>query len=229
MFALPGLVLSDFFLCFEACLLVDHGRSLRAFCMTKERAFLRPCRDVFAWAASTKRKSCWTGTVRDPPLPFCLCPSILPCWRNLDRLGCYCPLFEMGGDGAPQPGTTGRRWQALTRLGFPTRCPVATILICTSAGKLVGRRGVVVRGTTRGLGGVRNVKLSRTRCVLGCRSEVGRDRGPAVGNVLLCLCTPGESYIPVVRTSRDERLRLPVTRPFKVVWPGRAYILNVEA
>lgn len=106
----------------------------------------------------------------------------------MDKLGCYYPLLEGGDDGAPQPDTTGRRWQALTRLGFPTRCPVATILICTSAGNSVGCRGVVVRGTTRGLGGVRNVKLSRTRCVLGCRSEVGKDRGAAAGDVLLCLC-----------------------------------------
>lgn len=41
--------------CFAACLLVDHGRSLLAFCMTNERALRR---DVFAADASTKRNSC---------------------------------------------------------------------------------------------------------------------------------------------------------------------------
>jgi hypothetical protein len=61
--ALPGLVLPSVFLCFAAFLLVDQGRSLRAFCMTNERAFRRPWRDVFACAASTKRKSCRTGTI----------------------------------------------------------------------------------------------------------------------------------------------------------------------
>ena len=45
-----GLVLSGLpvFLCFAACLLVDHGFFLRAFCITKERALRRPWRDVFA-------------------------------------------------------------------------------------------------------------------------------------------------------------------------------------
>lgn len=58
-----GLVLSGLFLCFAACLLVDHGRSLRAFCITKERALRRPCLELFAFAASTKRNSCWIGTM----------------------------------------------------------------------------------------------------------------------------------------------------------------------
>lgn len=57
-----GLVLSGLFLCLAACLLVDHGRSLRAFCITNERALRRPCLELFAFAASTKRNSCWTAT-----------------------------------------------------------------------------------------------------------------------------------------------------------------------
>jgi hypothetical protein len=56
--ALLGLVLLGLFLCFAAYLLVDHGFSLRAFCMTKERAFRRPWRDALACVESTKRKSC---------------------------------------------------------------------------------------------------------------------------------------------------------------------------
>jgi hypothetical protein len=57
---LLGLVLSGLpvFLCFAAFLLVDHGSFLRALRITKERAFRRPWRDVFAWVASTNRKSC---------------------------------------------------------------------------------------------------------------------------------------------------------------------------
>lgn len=43
-FILPEVVLLELpvLRCLAACLLVDHGRSLRAFCMTKERAFRRP-------------------------------------------------------------------------------------------------------------------------------------------------------------------------------------------
>jgi hypothetical protein len=55
-----GLVFSGLLLCLAACLLVDHGRSLRAFCITKERAFRRPCLELFAFDASTKRNSCLT-------------------------------------------------------------------------------------------------------------------------------------------------------------------------
>jgi hypothetical protein len=44
---------------FATCLLVDHGFSRLAFCITKERAFRRPCCEPLAdLEASTKRKSC---------------------------------------------------------------------------------------------------------------------------------------------------------------------------
>lgn len=52
--------------CLVACLLVDHGRSRLAFCITKERALRRPWRELLAvLEESTKRKSrvavaaCW--------------------------------------------------------------------------------------------------------------------------------------------------------------------------
>lgn len=72
-----GLVDSGLFLCFDACLLVDHGRSLRAFCITKERALRRPWRELFAdLDASTNRKSCWTGTAGGVALCFPLAASL---------------------------------------------------------------------------------------------------------------------------------------------------------
>lgn len=47
------------FLCFAACLLVDQGRSLRAFCITKERASRRPWRDVFAALDASTNRNSW--------------------------------------------------------------------------------------------------------------------------------------------------------------------------
>lgn len=102
-----GLVFSGLFLCFAACLLVDHGRSLRALCITKERAFRRPCLELFAFAVSTKRNSCWTeatggdarcavagsrwlamkSTPRRPGGPGRCCPAV-PSFQDGSRWRC---------------------------------------------------------------------------------------------------------------------------------------------
>ena len=102
-----GLVDSGLFRCFAACLLVDQGRSLRAFCITKERALRRPWREHFAdLDASTKRKSCGADTAGGETLCFpfaaCLWFSIILLPRAPGRPGrvggtrCSCPVSDEG-------------------------------------------------------------------------------------------------------------------------------------
>jgi hypothetical protein len=62
----------------------------------------------------------------------------------------------------------------VTRPNFPNPCSWATILVLTYAWTTLGC-GRIVFDVTGGDGGARDVKLSRTRFVLGCRSEVGYD------------------------------------------------------
>ena len=62
----------------------------------------------------------------------------------------------------------------VTRPGIPNPYSSISILVLTSAGTMLGCGGIVF-DVTGGDGGARAVKLSRTRFVLGCRSEVGCD------------------------------------------------------
>ena len=89
------LEVSGLLLCFVACLLVDHGRSLLAFCITKDCAFRRPWREPLAdLEASTKRKSCWTGMAGGALLCFPFArlslwlAIMLPHAGQRDRLPC---------------------------------------------------------------------------------------------------------------------------------------------
>lgn len=66
----------------------------------------------------------------------------------------------------------------MTRPDFPNRCSAGTILILTCAGTALGW-GWLVSDVTGGSGGAEELKLSRTRFVLGCTSDVGWDRARA--------------------------------------------------
>lgn len=86
-----------------------------------------------------------------------------------------CPVSEKSNDGGAQQGVADGKLQAVDRLEFPNRCSFATILIRTFPGKALGCCCNDFQYHWK-FGGARNVKLSDTRFVLGCRGEHGIDR-----------------------------------------------------
>ena len=133
------------------------------------------------------------------PFPQCK-TSDMPYWSSISG---------RVDDGGPQLGTTGGRLRTVTRPKFPNRCSVATILICTIAGMALACGCSVSRGATRELGGAQDVKLSRTRFGLDCRSELGVT-GCLLPMLALRMHMYGRiAYLWSVYGSQDGRRRLP--------------------
>jgi hypothetical protein len=87
---------------------------------------------------------------------------------------CRIVMFSEVVDGGAQQGVAETTLRVVTRPDFPNPYSSSTILVLTFDGTTLGCDCIAFDGTG-GDGGARGVKLSRTRFVLGCRSEVGCD------------------------------------------------------
>ncbi len=169
--ALRGLILPCA-RCFAACLLVDQGRSLLAFCITKERALRRPWRDAFASDESTKRKSCGMGTVgweRFIALASCS-------WSSITRFSAPGPAGRRVADlmswvlvavQLNRIGQSVRRGQYQSQgLGIDA-CSSPSLLACSVSGAGLRLPRTSDESGVPG-GAAEAVQLSTARLVLGC-------------------------------------------------------------